>query len=239
MMKNHHIHYGIGAALLSLLTGLWAAPALAFQPLDDIYAAVRQFIDASLPAHADLRREVEINTLDPRLRLAACSEPLQTFTPGSQRGRGTITVGVHCAGESPWKIYVPVQIKTFRKVVVTTRPVPKGSPLSQADVELQERDVTRLTSGFFTEVQTIAGMVAKRPLNTGEILSAASLQAPTLVHKGDKVRIVVRPGAFEVMMMGEALRDGGVGDRIPVRNLSSGRIIEANVNHAGEVEIIF
>ncbi len=55
----------------------------------------------------------------------------------------------------------------------------------------------------------------------------------------DKVRIVARPGAFEVIMMGEAMRDGGLRDRIPVRNLSSGRVVEAIISGAGEVEIVF
>lgn len=211
----------------------------AAQSLDDINATVRQFIDESLPPHPGMRREVEIPPLDPRLRLAECDKPLQAFTPGSQRGNGSLTVGVRCEGSSPWKIYVSARIKIFRPVVIANRPLPKGSPINLADVELQERDVTLLTDGFFTDPHALVGMLAKRPLGSGEILSASNLQAPTLVNKGDKVRIVARPGAFEVIMMGEAMRDGGRGDRIPVRNLSSGRVVEAIISGAGEVEIVF
>jgi flagella basal body P-ring formation protein FlgA len=227
-------------AVLLAWQGLFAPSiAHAAQSLDDINTTVRQFIDESLPPRPDIRREVEINPLDPRLRLAECDKPLQAFTPGSQPGGGTLTVGVRCEGSSPWKIYVSARIKVFRPVAITNRPLPKGSPVNLADVELQERDVTRLTDGFFTDPHALTGMLAKRPLASGEILSTSNLQAPTLVNKGDKVRIVARPGAFEVIMMGEAMRDGGLRDRIPVRNLSSGRIIEAIISGAGEVEIVF
>jgi flagella basal body P-ring formation protein FlgA len=38
-------------------------------------------------------------------------------------------------------------------------------------------------------------------------------------------------------MNGEALADGGVGQRIPVRNVSSGKRLEAIVRSAGTVEV--
>jgi flagella basal body P-ring formation protein FlgA len=230
---------GMLAALLTWQGLFVPSIAHAAHSLDDINATVRQFIDESLPPRPDIRREVQINPLDPRLRLAECDKPLQAFTPGSQLGGGSLTVGVRCEGSSPWKIYVSARIKVFRPVVIANRPLPKGSPVNLADVELQERDVTRLTDGFFTDPHALAGMLAKRPLASGEILSTSNLQAPTLVNKGDKVRIVARPGAFEVIMMGEAMRDGGLRDRIPVRNLSSGRVVEAIISGAGEVEIVF
>jgi len=230
---------GMLAVLLAWL-GLFApTTAHAAQSLDDINATVRQFIDESLPLLQGTRREIQINPLDPRLRLAECDKPLQAFSPGNQRGGGSITVGVRCEGSSPWKIYVSAQIKLFRPVVIVNRPLPKGSPITLADVELQERDITRLTKGFFTDPHAAAGMLAKRALSSGEILNTSNLQAPTLVNKGDKVRIVARSESFEVIMLGEAMRDGGLGDRIPVRNLSSGRVVEAVVGGAGEVEIVF
>ncbi|MGC9007616.1 MAG: flagella basal body P-ring formation protein FlgA [Halothiobacillaceae bacterium] len=35
------------------------------------------------------------------------------------------------------------------------------------------------------------------------------------------------------------MRDGGLGDRIPVRNISSKRVVEAIISGTGEVEIMF
>lgn len=231
--------------LLAILLAGWPAPLLpsspsqAAHPLDDILVTARQFIDTTLPPQPGMRREVSITPLDPRLRLAECDKPLQGFAPGSsQRGGGTLTVGVRCEGSSPWKVYVSARIQVFRPVAVTLRPLPKGSPINLADIELQERDISRLTDGFFTDPHSVAGMLTKRPLGNGEILTVSNLQAPTLVSKGEKVRIVARPGSFEVIMMGEALRAGGQGERIPVRNLSSGRIIEGFIRRAGEVEVV-
>ncbi|MEW6765440.1 MAG: flagellar basal body P-ring formation chaperone FlgA [Pseudomonadota bacterium] len=211
----------------------------AAHPLDEIAEVARQFIDETHPATQDTRREIEVRPLDPRLQLATCDQPLQAFSPGSQRGGGTLTVGVRCNGSSPWKIYVSARVKLFRPVAVLTRPLPKDAPVQPSDIELREVDVNNLTRGFFTRPADLSGMTAKRPLNSGEVLTPNNLQAPKAVSKGTRVLIRAQGSALDVVMMGEAMRDGGIGERIPVRNLSSGRIVEAVIHAPGEVFVLF
>ncbi len=150
-----------------------------------------------------------------------------------------MTVGVRCNGRSPWKIYVSARVRLFRPVAVLTRPLPKDAPIQASDVELRETDISTLTRGFFTRLADLSGMTTKRPLNSGEVLSANNLQAPKAVGKGNRVLIRARGGALDVVMMGEAMRDGGIGERIPVRNLSSGRIVEAMIQAPGEVFVLY
>ena len=58
-----------------------------------------------------------------------------------------------------------------------------------------------------------------------------------MVRRGDRVGIEVQTAAVTIRMNGEALADGGVGQRIPVRNVSSGKRLEAIVRSAGTVEV--
>ena len=61
------------------------------------------------------------------------------------------------------------------------------------------------------------------------------LASPTLVKRGEAVRIVARNEQVEVSMAGEALDAGARGSLVRVRN-ASGTIIRAKVTGAGTVQ---
>jgi flagella basal body P-ring formation protein FlgA len=61
------------------------------------------------------------------------------------------------------------------------------------------------------------------------------LVAPTLVKRGDPVRIVAKRDQIEVSMAGEALDPGSRGATIRVKN-ASGVTIRARVTEQGQVE---
>ena len=214
-------------------------PANAAHALEDITQTARQYIDETQPALSDGRREIEIRPLDPRLQLAECDKPLTAFSPANQQRGGIVTIGIRCEGSSPWKIYVSGRVRLFRPVAVLARPLPKDAPIQPQDVEFREQDVSALNRGFFSRAQDLSGMSAKRPLSQGEILTPNNLQAQTAVNKGQRVMIRAEGSAFNVIMPGEAMRDGGIGERIPVRNLSSGRTVEALIQSPGEVIVLY
>jgi len=220
---------------------LWLspAPAQAAHSLVDIQETARQFIDESQPSTGDGRREIEIRPLDPRLQLAECDQPLKAFSPASQQRGNLITMGIRCQGSSPWKIYVSGRVRLFRPVAVLSRPLPKGAVIQPMDVEFREQDVGSLNRGFYSRQEELTGMSTKRPLNLGEILTPNNLQAPVAVSKGQRVTIRAEGHAFHVGMSGEAMRDGGIGERIQVKNLSSGRLIEALIQGPGEVLVLY
>lgn len=226
---------------IMLVAMLAAHSSLAFpaHDLEDIAKVARQFIDDSLNETPFSRREIQVRPLDPRLRLADCDQPLEAFMPNSQRSRSTMTIGVRCSGDSPWKVYVSAQVKLFQPVAALTRPVPGKTPLQADDIEFVETDITRLHRGYFLDPSELQGLMTKRALKRGEILTPDNVQTPLAVKKGNKIIIRASGGGIEVTMMGEALRSGGIGERIPVRNQSSGRTIEALIEGPGEVSVVY
>lgn len=224
------------------LTLMLASPVLeAAHSLEDIAQTARQFIEETQPvtSQGQARREIDIRPLDPRLQLAECDRPLTAFTPGNMQRGGLFTIGIRCEGSSPWKIYVSGRVRLFQSVAVLARPLPKDAPIQPYDIEFREQDVSSLTKGYFTRAEELAGMTARRALTQGEVLTPTQLQAPTAVNKGQKVMIRAQGAAFDIVMTGEALRDGSIGERIQVRNLSSGRIVEALVQAPGEVLVSY
>ncbi|WP_277051679.1 flagellar basal body P-ring formation chaperone FlgA [Zestomonas thermotolerans] len=183
------------------------------------------------------RYEVEVNRLDPRLRLAECDSDLTASLESPATPIGRVTVRVRCDGSSPWTVFVPAQVRLFRDVLVTVRPLKRGEVVGMQDLTLLERDVGLLGQGFLTAPEQAAGKTVTRPLLADQVLTPTHLQSSRVVRKGDQVLISANSGKVSVHMNGEALGDGAEGQQVRVRNLSSQRIIKARVAGPGLVKV--
>ena len=65
------------------------------------------------------------------------------------------------------------------------------------------------------------------------------MDAPPVIHKGDRVMIEVKGKGLLVQAVGMAKSAGRAGDTIPVLNQTSGREILGMVMTAGVVEVPF
>ncbi len=225
----------IPAWLLALILAGPAAAGPAAEPHDRIRAAVQVLVDRHLPPGRD--REVGVGRLDPRLRVPRCDRGLEAFLPAGSRLPGMATVGVRCAGPHPWLVYVPVTVRLYEEVLVARRNLPRGTRLEADDLELARRDVAPLTGGYLRDPAAARGKVLRRPVALGQVLAPGWLKAETLVRRGERVTLLARGGGMEVRMAGRALRDGAEGERIPVRNLSSRRVVEGQVVARSTVEV--
>jgi flagella basal body P-ring formation protein FlgA len=109
--------------------------------------------------------------------------------------------------------------------------------LSRQDLVAVQRDVGALPYGYFTDSETLVGQQLKRPVRPGDILSPAMVAPAPAVERGQTVWIAAESGGIKVTMKGEALADGAIGERVPVRNLSSKRVLEAEVISANLVRV--
>ncbi len=240
-MKHRRLRPGIArcglvrAVLLVLALSVGAVEA-AVQSHEEIADAARDFLQEQAAAVASAP-EVTVGHLDSRLRLEACDAPLEAFLPPGSRPLGKVTVGVRCAAPKPWSLYVQAQVKVLGPVVISARPLGRGAVLSPGDLETAEQDLAQLSGGYLSELTDALGMTLKRSVRAGMPLTAAMLEAPRLIRRGDRVTIVAHSGSLEVRMAGEALAEGGRNDLIRVRNLSSKREVEAEVVSPGVVRV--
>ena len=182
------------------------------------------------------RYEIQVNNLDPRLRMPQCSQQLDASLE-STTPLGRVTVKVRCDGSSPWTVFVPAQVRLLRDVVVMTRPLRRESVISDADVGLRERDVGTLGPGYLTQLDQALGMKLIRPVVVDQVLTQVHLEQAEVIRKGDQVVIIARSGSLSVRMPGEALTKGGLQEQIRVRNLNSKRVVKARVTGPGQVEV--
>lgn len=182
------------------------------------------------------RYEIQVNRLDPRLRMPLCSQQLDASLE-SPTPLGRVTVKVRCDSAAPWTIFVPAQVRLLRDVVVMTRPLKRESVVGEGDIALRERDVGTLGQGYLTQMDQAVGMKLLRPTVVDQVLTQQHLEQAEVVRKGDHVVIVARSGTLSVRMPGEALSKGGLQEQIRVRNLNSKRVVKARVTGPGQVEV--
>lgn len=209
--------------LAGLCAGLACLPARAasFEPVGRIADAAVAALDLGQGGEA---------TVDPALRLPACAQTLATRVVRA----GTVEVSCPQPG---WKLFVPVRVRNQRQALVVARPVAAGQTLTSADVELATRDLARVAQGVLVDPALAVGRVVRRPLQVGNLLSTADLQAEKIIRRGDTVDLVVRRGTVEVRINARATKDAAVGDSLLVENLSTRKTVQGTVAEDGTVHV--
>lgn len=209
---------------------------------DQLIGATRDFLEQGVSDYLQRseihgRHDIQINRLDPRLRLPLCDKELTTTLESPAQPIGRVTVRVRCDGSAPWTVFVPGQVRLYREVVAAVRPITRESVLTDLDVALVERDIGLLNQGYLTALQQAVGKKLTRPLQPDQIVAPSYVEQAEAIRRGDQVVISARSGAINVRMPGEALSDGAIGKQIRVRNQRSQRVIKARVTGPGQVEV--
>jgi flagella basal body P-ring formation protein FlgA len=183
------------------------------------------------------RYEIQVNQLDPRLRMPMCDKELTATLESPAKPLGRVTVKVRCEGASPWTVFVPAQVRLFRDVVTSARPLRRAGIVEPEDVILRERDISLINQGYLTSVDQAIGQRLTRPMVADQVVTLVNLEQAEVIRKGDQVVITARSGTLSVRMPGEALANGGMSEQIRVKNLNSKRVIKAQVTAPGQVEV--
>ena len=214
-----------------------SAVAGTFQSHGSIYQAATNFLSSRVNSKHIQRVEIKTGKLDLRLKLKKCNKSLQAFLPKGGREIGKTTVGVKCIGSNPWSLHVPVTISIYKKVLVAARTLQRGDILSDADIKLEVHDISGLSYGYFEDKRIGAGMKIKRQALAGAVLTPSMLKKPQIITRGQKIAIMAQSGRMEVRMMGKALDNGALGDRIKVMNIKSRQKLEGIVTSSAEVQV--
>ncbi len=231
-LRSHH-------AVLMLLVAALAAPAAASELVDhaELRALAERHALAQVSSLAPdgARLGAEAARLDPRLRLPACTQPAETFDPPGQRPGANLSVGIRCATGAGWTLYIPVRVEMLADVVVLAAAAARGTSLTSTHVRLESHDLAQLNGSWLSDPDEAVGMVLRRPVRPGTVLTSSVLERPKLVRRGERVRVVSTGGSFAVATEGEALNDAAEGERVRVRNVNSRSIIEGRMGADGQV----
>ncbi|WP_323754574.1 flagellar basal body P-ring formation chaperone FlgA [Marinobacter sp.] len=223
------------------LTLVFSLPVSAGQntTASDIRQMAERFLHTWAEEQRQLNRRIEykIGNVDRRLKLAPCdgepelefvSDPLRTPSP---------SILISCTGKRPWRMYVTAFVEAYGPAIVAARPLTRGERLSSSALTTSEVQLNASRRGTLTDMQTIQGMMVRRPVKTGTVLTPDLLEAPDAIERGDHVIILARSGSFSVSSRGKALGNASIGEQVLVENLRSARTVKATVVAPGRVEI--
>ncbi|HIH2753111.1 flagellar basal body P-ring formation protein FlgA [Burkholderia aenigmatica] len=177
---------------------------------------------------------VTVTTAFPR-GLAACTT-LEPFLPTGARLWGRTTVGVRCAGERPWTVYLQAKVAVQATYYVAARQIAPGEPLSAADLVARDGDLTVLPLAVITDPAQAIGATALARISAGLPLRQDLLKSAASVSAGQTVRVVAAGPGFTISAEGSALANAAPGQSVRVR-MAAGQIVTAIVKDAGTVEI--
>ncbi|MEO8125108.1 MAG: flagellar basal body P-ring formation chaperone FlgA [Burkholderiales bacterium] len=213
-------------AALGLIAAAGSARATVPAPVQELGAAIaeqaKQFVTES-GALPGMRLEIEVGTLDARLKLAPCDH-IEPYVPNGTRLWGRTRIGLRCTqGATPWNVYLPLTVKVFGLGVTSVAALPAGAVLTAADVQTTEVDLAARGTPIVNPEDAI-GRTLARPLVPGQSLRAADLRKRQWFAAGETVHITAVGPGFSVSGEGQALGPGFEGQAARVRT-DSGRIV--------------
>lgn len=227
----------------ALLPGLVQAEPAASEQID---RAVARHLHSALAAEASrqgwhgMRFSHDSTHLNSSAQLSACRQPLSVSASGdtpSVLARQRLEVS--CPDQPGWTVVVSSQADVFLPAVFASRVIERGQSIRAEQVRLQELNIGKAPRGFFNDLDAVVGQGAKRRIRANQLLSPDLLTRPTLVRRGQRVKIVASHDGIQASTLGQALENGQQDAVIRIRNLSSEKTIEAKVLEAGVVSSTF
>jgi flagella basal body P-ring formation protein FlgA len=183
-----------------------------------------------------LRPEVVMGELDSRLRLTPCPR-VEPYLPAGTRLWGRARVGLRCTeGAVRWNVFVPVTVKAWGPAWVLRRPVPAGTELVQEDAELVEVDWAERSASVLATPEGWVGQQAAFALAPGQTLRENMVRPVPAFNRGAQVKVKSIGAGFHVVVSGEAMGVGVVGQSVRVK-LGGGRIVTGTVREGAMVEV--
>lgn len=130
-------------------------------------------------------------------------------------------------------------VEAYLPVVVTKKPINHKSILTEEDLVLDTRPLSRLPQDVVLDIKSLIGKQLKSTLKAGTVLRECYVEEPISIKNNSLVEIVAKNEKLIVKAKGKALQSGRVGEIIKVQNLSSKKVLVGKVVSASEVEVNF
>lgn len=213
-----------------------SAAAQELQSLPAVQKVVENFVKEKTAGQPG-EYSITASRIDSRLKLAKCAQ-LQPYLPSGSRLWGNSSIGVRCLAPESWSLYVPVQIKVSKQVLVAVRPISSGQQVQVEDVQLQIRDITRFAGSALTSLDQAAGKNVISALASGTILRAEMLRAAKIIRQGQSVKLVAQGTGFTISSEGQAMNNAALGEVVTVKT-RSGQLLKGIARSDGQVEVNF
>ncbi|MBI2423464.1 MAG: flagellar basal body P-ring formation protein FlgA [Candidatus Hydrogenedentes bacterium] len=203
-----------------------------------ITASLRSFIEQEMPWDAS-EAEVEIpmvlqNVVVPDgvhdIRWKA--NPQYEYL-GTGSFQGVIVVD----GVEQKHLMARATIEAYGNVLVAATDIPRGRPISAGDLEMKKHPLSNAPANAFTDMKDAIGLVAKKTIFPGQVLTERNVEARLVVKRNQIVPVEMRVGGVNIQTSAKALMDGRANDVIVCANPSSKEEFQGLVRDDGTVVV--
>jgi flagella basal body P-ring formation protein FlgA len=155
----------------------------------------------------------------------------------------TVFIELWMEGRIVHRLSATAQVEAFAPVLVAARTLAAGTRLRPDAVTTAVRRLNRPLTSYVLDPGRLRGMAVREAVARGEAITTELMLAEYVVKPGDQVRVVGEssdvPTKVQIVVNGEARTAGRVGDRVQVKNLQSGNLLQAVVVDEGLVRVKF
>lgn len=128
---------------------------------------------------------------------------------------------------------INVQTLVYKNVLIAKENISYGKEIKQSDVTLSRKEVSNYLDKAIFEYKE--GMTSSRNFQKGAIIVSNGIKEKSAVSKNSIVEIIFISKSIRITLHGKALKDGAIGDKIPVRSDKYNKIYTGLVNSENEV----
>jgi len=152
---------------------------------------------------------------------------------------GKIPLSVEFAvnGKFYKRVWATATVEIFTQVVVTKKPLGRHKPITEDDIEMQKMDLARLPASVITDPELVLGQRTRRAIGSNTVLRSNLVEFPPLLKRGDVVVMIAETGGIKITALGLVKKKGRLGERIPVMNFDSKKVLYARVLDSNTVKV--
>lgn len=122
------------------------------------------------------------------------------------------------------------------QVVVSKRTIYPGQPIERSDLKIVEliRPV-QVRYRVVRQMDEIVGLVAARTILAGRYIPANAGRPASIIKAGEPAKVLFKSGTLAISTTAVPLSDAAIGDRVRLRNPSSGKTYHGIVLRDGTV----
>lgn len=152
-------------------------------------------------------------------------------------GRFAATLAVAADGMPTQRLRLAGRVVPTVPMLVAVRRLAVGEVVRAQDVRLVRVPASRLRPGAAQAMEGVVGQALRRPANADQPLLLADLAAPVAVERGQTVTMVFEIPGMVLTAQGRAMEAAARGASVPVMNLASRTVVEAQVVAPGRVRV--
>lgn len=223
------------ASLLFFPTALLAQSHIEQQIQQQVQREINQYLQ-QLGVRAQ-KQEITVNVAGAASRMSQCAALHISRRQPQDPPLGRLSYQLSCNDpEASWQGRAVVQSRVWLNLVLASRTLERDEIVQADMLQLASTEISQVRHGLEFNPQALLGLSVRRRITAGQVVGRHLLSQNFLVNNGAIITIAVNLDGFSASTQGTALENGQLGQRIKVRNNSSGIIIEALVTAENQVE---